>query len=270
MLEKRKIIVVKHQKYVILVTMTNGYTMQQNYELYDTAHIIFLCVSLLLFWALVVVFSKLNIKTKTMLIIGTVLTAGIDIALLVYSFATGMYDLEWYLPFHICNMFVLIYPLSLIFGNKVHNFFKDYIVFAGFGGCMLYMVFPINTVPYLGTTHFASVCVWLYHFVIGAISLYYVFSHNYKTFKSYSIVIVIGCLVVISGIINPLLNTNFLFTNPSFDIFPLNTLRNIFGIYAVQILAIVGFSIAILLQISVWHLQKSKPNNLLKVKQSQS
>lgn len=176
----------------------------------------------------------------------SVLAVGLMLAMFVWSVVNNVYNPEWYAPFHICNLFALVFPLMAIFKNKVRTFLRDYTFYFGVLGCVFAICMPATTQLYFAPFHFISTCVYVYHLLIGIASIYLISSKVYspKTSTLWRMLAVLIPLVISAFIFNSLWQTNFCFMNPSKFYYPLSLFSDIFGKYFVYVIlfVIVGFS----------------------------
>lgn len=182
--------------------------------------------------------------------------------MMVFSFTSGIYNPEWYAPFHICNLFVIILPLMAIFKNKVRNFLSDYTFYFGILGCIFAVCMPATTQLYFKPFDFISVLVWLYHINIGVAGVYLLASKLYfpKISSLWRLLIIFIPLVIIAFVFNSVWGTNFVFMNPDKFYYPLDVFASIFGQNFTYIIASsIVFVATILMIISVITLKiKSK------------
>lgn len=233
--------------------MTVTMYLETAFSLYSPGHILMMALTAVLLGGSVPVFLLMRKKDRTTLVLSlaAAATTGLTGAALIYSVATGLYNLEWYLPFHICNAFMLVYPLALIFKKRLRALLSDYIVFAGIGGCLLEIVFPINTLVYLSAANPVTILVYAYHLVIGLVAFCFIFSGQYKQFRCYSLVGILSALIIGATVMNQLCDTNFLFLNPGYRIFPLTAIYDLLGFYAVYLIAAALLATAVGLHIFI-------------------
>jgi len=209
---------------------------EANYSYWSLGHIAIIVTTFVLFGLV----AWLSFKKKHLINIVMVISAvavGICAAgLLAYSFITGNYNLEWYIPVHICNFFILLLPLCSIFKNKFRGFFMDYMVAAGIVGCILATVFPMTTMLYYPPFHIVPLLCWIHHLVIGLLGIYLVSSGNYTRFNWFKLMSVVWALVFASAVVNYFTGTNFIFLNNAHNAEPITWFQMVLGQQAVFIM----------------------------------
>lgn len=191
--------------------------------------------------------------------------------MLGFSIVTGIYNPEWYMPFHICNLFLFVIFLMAVFKGKVRSFLSDYAFYFGILGCVFAIVLPATTQLYFPAFHIISFNTWVYHLVIGTLSVYMLSSGVYKIRFSnlWRMLAVFIPLIITAFIFNSLWDTNFCFMNPEKFYYPLNLVANFFGKYwtLLVVVAIVDVSIVLMaaslvvLTIKDWLISKLIVNN---------
>ena len=209
-------------------------------------HVVFIAAAFCIWAALWFALRRRKNLENLVLASGSAIVLAITAALGIYTACTGIYNFEWYIPLHICNLFAVILPLSLAF-KKVRDFCKDYIVFFGIGGGAVAIVTPITSGIYMGHLHPVSIMVWAYHVTIAAMGIYYITSGLYRNFNAFPMLGILTFLIAGSLIMNHFTGSNFLFINPARRVQPLTMFVNIFGEWGVwAVIALVyAFSIAL-------------------------
>ena len=174
--------------------------------------------------------------------------------MLGFSVITGIYNPEWYMPFHICNLFVFVLLFMAIFKGKVRSFLSDYAFYFGILGCVFAIVIPATTQLYFPAFHFVSINMWLYHIVIGVLGVYLLSSGVYKIRFSnlWRMLAVFIPLIIVAFIFNSFWDTNFCFMNPEKFYYPLNLLADFFGKYwTLMVVGIIVYLSMILMAVSL-------------------
>ncbi|MCL2755738.1 MAG: YwaF family protein [Firmicutes bacterium] len=214
--------------------------LEPNYSYFSGGHIMLLVLGFLILGAVAVLSFRKKAAINKVFIALSILISLCAATLITYSIISGIYNVEWYLPLHICNVFIIIMPLACIFRNKFRTFFMEYFVFAGFLGFLLATTFPMTTMLYFPPLHIVSILSWFHHVIIGALSVYLVCSGNFKftNYRWYRPMSMIGILVALSIVANYFLGTNFLFMNMSRVHFPISAFVEVLGTFAVPIVLI--------------------------------
>jgi uncharacterized membrane protein YwaF len=208
---------------------------EPRHDFYSAGHImtIFLAVVIAIATAALSLGSKKHVN-KVFIALSIIIVA-CTVTLLGYSIVTGIYNIEWYMPFHVCNAFTIIIPLCAIFKKKIRAFFMDYLVWAGLVGCFLAVLFPMTTQQHYAAFHIVSLAVWLHHIVMMVLAIYLICSGTYRKFNWFNVSSVLAVVIVTSAIVNVMYGTNFLFLNNAYATFPINIFQLILGDYAVWI-----------------------------------
>ena len=179
-------------------------------------------------------FRRKNIERFMLGLISVIVVVSM-LGTLVYAAFTGVYNLEWFVPLHICNLFGVMLPLCFFF-KKVKAFCLNYIVWFGIGGGIVAIVFPITTIVFLGVFTVPSVLVWIHHVAIAVLGIYYVTSGHYR--KKLNMFPTIGLLLVLMGaslVFNHFTHANFLFINMARAVQPLSAMNYVFGSFGVVV-----------------------------------
>ena len=202
------------------------------------------------------------------------------LSMLIFSVVTGIYNPEWYMPFHICNLFLYVTLFMALFKGKVRTFLSEYAFYFGILGCVFAICIPATTQLYFPPFHIVSLATWIYHIGIGLISVYLLSSGIYKIRFSnlWRMLAVFIPLIITAFIFNSLWDTNFCFMNPEKFYYPLNLVADFFGRYwtLLIVVAIVWVSIIVMAvslvvrTIKDWLISKLIANNpiLLFIKQN--
>jgi hypothetical protein len=206
------------------------------YSYFSLGHLAMIGVTFIMFGVTALVSWKKKNWLNGILIMSAVTVIACMAGIAVYSLIVGKYNLELFLPVHICNFFMIVYPLAIIFKGKIRNFFKDYMVWAGIGGCIIATVFPMTSILYYPPTHVVSILCWLHHLVIGMTGIYLIASGNYNRINWFNVVSVIYALCIMSIATNFFLGTNFIFLNLYATKAPISWFQWAFGKYATIIM----------------------------------
>lgn len=220
-----------------------------NYPYFSWEHVLVIIISAVVLILVAVLFRKQKHLINIVLIISSVLVAMCMAGLVAYTIITKQYNLEWYLPFHICNLFLFVLPIGAIFKNKARGFLKDYIALCGLAGSVLDIVFPLSSMLYYPVFHITSILVWIHHLTIGCVGMYMLTSGNYKKFNAFNFLSMLTGLLILALIVNYITGANFLFINSKRAVAPLTLINDIFaplGIWAVIILV---YIIAVILHL---------------------
>lgn len=208
------------------------------YPYYSWEHVLVMIISATVLILIAFIFHKQKHLINVVLIVSSVLVAVCIFGLVAYTVITGQYNLEWYLPFHICNLFLFVLPLGAVFKDKVRDFLKDYIVCCGLGGNVLNIIFPLSSMLYYPVFHITSILVWIHHLTIGSVSVYMLTSGNYKKFNAFNLLSIFTGLILSALIVNSVTGANFLFINPKREVTPLTQINDFFaplGVWAIVI-----------------------------------
>ena len=228
------------EKYIGNLLVTNKFfDLPETHSLWSVGHFvqIFIMVALLVgSWFL---FRKKSAWQNTVLWILFAVSFVTMGNMLGFCIVTGINNPEWYMPFHICNLFVFVLFFMALFKGKVRDFLSDYAFYFGFLGCVFAIVIPGTSQLYFGPFEFLSFNMWLYHLVIGTLSIYLLSSGVYKIRFSnlWRMLALFIPLIIVAYTFNTLWDTNFCFINPSKFYYPLNLLANYFGQYWTLVIA---------------------------------
>lgn len=230
------------------------------YSYFTWQHIIIICLSIAILIAAAIIFHKKKNLLETVLKISAVLVTLTLTGLIIYSSVTHEYNLEWYLPFHICNLFFILLPLAVFFKKGFRTFFADYFVIGGIFGCVLNIIFPLSSMLYYPVFHIASLLVWLHHIIIGVFGVYLITSGNYTEFNAIKLLSVLSVLLFFALIVNYFTKANFLFINFDRAVTPVTQINKALaplGVWAVVIM-IYGIAIIMHLILNVFLKKKNK------------
>lgn len=192
------------------------------YNLFSWQHIVVIILSFLILFAATVILIKRKVNFLIVLRVLAVIVSACLICLVAYSIIFKEYNLEWYLPLHLCNLFFIVLPIAAT-ETKAYNLFADFIVWCGIGGFFAQTLFPITTVPYYSPFHFVSLIISLHHLCIGLAGVLFVASGQYKNFNAFKLLPIIYILALFALPVNYYTNSNFMFLNKSrsLGVFPL-------------------------------------------------
>lgn len=195
--------------------------------------------------------GKKQVETKFFAVLG-ITEVLLMLSMFLYSAKTGIYNPEWYFPAHICNLFMIIFPVMAIFKGKVREFFYDYTFFFGILGCLFGITFPATTQLYFAPFSFISALTWLYHVLIGVGGVYVFASGKYfpKISTLWRLVAVFVPLMALAVVFNNMWQTNFVFLNIDKYYYPLTLFQEILGEYFTYVVAAI-FSIAPIMLLGV-------------------
>ena|GEM_PF-5579248 len=227
----------------------DGFDLPSAYGYYSWEHILVIILTCIAvgFFAFIF-FGKKHLINK-MYIISASLAWAFMIATVIWSAVTGIWYLEWYLPLHICNATLIIYPLAAIFKGRVRRLLNHYIVWAGFLGWFIATLFPLTTLFYFPTFHPVSILVFLFHLVLALQAVYLVSSGNYRSYNILAVMPPIWILAFLSTLANYYLGTNFLFLNLAMADVPITIFQEWFGTWAVWVILILLTIIGLVLQL---------------------
>jgi len=235
------------------------------YAYYSAGHI----VTIVIVFALVLLAIPLSIGKKRyadqVFAVAAIVDALVVAGLIISSVVTGDYNLEWYVPLHICNVFMLLIPLCAVFKGKFRAWCMDFFFFGGILGCTLYTLFPMTTMLYLPVLHPASISVTVHHVIIGSLGVYLFVSGCYRKFSWIRAMSVIYVLILGSLIANTFLDTNFLFLNEARNGFPVNEFYRLLGDFAILFIVAFLTAIALLVQLAFFLFDKVKAKTLYTV-----
>ena len=229
-----------------------------SYGFFSFWHIMAILFAFSIFGGAAVLFFRRKKQENLVLGLASIIVVACMLGTIIYSLATGIYNLEWFIPLHICNAFGLILPISY-FSKKARAFFLNYIVWLGIGGGIVAIVFPITTMVYLGVFNTASILVWIHHVAIAVLGIYYIFSGLYhKQLNLLPPVGILAGLVAVSALVNHYTGANFMFINPDRMVEPLTSMTVAFGRFGVLITIGIILTIGILIHFSYKWLYKRK------------
>lgn len=200
-------------------------------DFYTWGHIVQIVLMAMALVAAGFIFNKRKNLENKMYIFLAISTNAITLITLLYSIITGVYHLEWYIPLHICNLFIIISVLSCIFKKKVRKFLNEYMVFCGLGGCFIGIIIPASTLYYLEPYSFVAMLVWVYHLIIGVMAIYLITSGVFKVkmYNCWKAFVILVPLAIGAIVANHFLNTNFIGLNRFKPIFGLELIANATG-----------------------------------------
>lgn len=204
------------------------------HELFTIPHIIFICIMVVLLVGFSVLFWYKKINETALYITLTCITFLTTIIILIYSIVNSSYNLEWFLPLHICNVFQIIFLLCSIFKNGVRNFLKEYIFYFGVIGCVVGNAVPVTSLYYFDAFELVPVCLFVYHMCLGIAGVYVWFSktHVLRLFNIWKAIVILIPILIGAIVCNTTLNTDFLALNMSKPIPGFNMLMTAFkGFY---------------------------------------
>ena len=205
-----------------------------NYGFFSFWHLFFvLLLFVILAVCFVAFFRRKNIE-KIVLVTTTIIANGCMLALVIIAVVTGVYNIEWFLPFHICNLLGIVMLVSC-FSKRFKKFFLDYTVWMGIGGSIVAIVFAITSMGFIGVFHIASILVWVHHVAIGAIGMYYVASGHYRKINVWPILGTWGFLLACAALVNHLTGSNFMFINSNRMMQPMTGVTYAFGRFGVWV-----------------------------------
>jgi len=160
---------------------------------------------------------------------------------------THEYNLEWFIPIHICNLFGIILPVAF-FNRRAKAFFLNFFVWFGIAGGLAANLSPVTTMVSIGVFHPVSIAVWVHHTAIAALGVFYIASGYYhRKLNTLPIIGILSVLIGLSAIVNHFTGANFLFINPNRNGQPMDTIRIIFGPHGMwPFIAIVFVTLAII------------------------
>ncbi|MDL2292664.1 YwaF family protein [Acholeplasma sp. OttesenSCG-928-E16] len=247
--------------------MSFKFDLPEIYPIYSIGHITQIIMMIILFVVFYFVFrNKKKIETLVYAI-ATIICYICISGLLIYSFVTGIFNLEWVLPLHLCNLFFIILPIMTFSKGRFRDFFKDYGFYIGMGGCVLYVLLPANTQPFYEAWHIVPTLVFIHHLTIGLVSIYLISSGVYKA-RIRNFWKMFACLFpLLTGafICNAYLGTNFCFMNPSMQTYPLGYIEVVLGKYYPYIFLALVIGIPTLLMLWLFSVKQDFYNKLMVV-----
>ena len=223
---------------------------EAQYSLFRVEHLISIGVAVVIL--VIVGFFSIGKKkyiNAVLVVVGTLIVI-CNATLIIWSLVTRTYNVEWYLPFHICSIFFILIPLCAIFKKKVRAFLMDYLVIAGFIGWAVATALPLTSMVFYPTLHIVSICSWIHHLLMAMLSVYLVFSGNYRKYNWFNIISIIAVLLVTSATVNQLFGTNFIVMNNARLEFPMTVLNSVLGDFFVWIILVVVTCLAFGAQIA--------------------
>lgn len=229
-----------------LIVTNKFFNLPEAYGLWSAGHIVQICIMAALLVGCWFLFRKKQSWQNVVLWILFAISFVTMGNMVGFCIVTGINNPEWYMPFHICNLFVFVLFFMALFKGKIRDFLSDYAFYFGFLGCVFAIVIPGTSQLYFAPFHFLSLNMWLYHLVIGVLSIYLLSSGVYKVKFSnlWRMLIVLVPLLIVAFTFNCLWDTNFCFINSDKYYYPLNMLANFFGQYwtLVVVAIIIGVS----------------------------
>jgi hypothetical protein len=226
------------------------------YKYFSVQHIIMIALTIVILTTIGVVCRGKKQWINTMFYITSAITVTCALSLFLYSAifsrmveGKNVWNLEWFLPVHICNLFFITLPLCAFCKKKVRTFLADYTVLCGFFGCLIATCFTMHTILYYPAIHFVPFMCWLHHLCIGSAAVFLVTSGNYKRFKWFPAMSLTWLMIAFSLVFNYLLGTNFIALNLANPKAPITWFQWMFGKYGSLAMAVIFTYIAIGMQI---------------------
>ncbi|MCL2229237.1 MAG: YwaF family protein [Firmicutes bacterium] len=183
------------------------------YSYFSPGHIVMIVLTIVLLILSAFLFYRKKHWINKVFVVSSVVVLACALGLFIFSLITGIYNLEWYLPFHICNLFFILLPVCAIFKGRVREFSKDFLVFAGISGCLFATFFMMNTLLFFPAWHIVSVLVWVHHLAIGMVGIYLVASGNYTRYRWANIALILWPLIAVAIAVNYVFGSNFIALN---------------------------------------------------------
>lgn len=237
-----------------LLITNKFFFLEETKTIFSTGHFIQIFIMLLTLVLCFFIFKGKKHWEKAFFIVAAVLSNLFMLLMFVYSVSTGIYNPEWYFPAHICNLFMLIFPVMAIFKDKVRQFLYDYTFYFGLAGCFFAIILPATTQIYFEPFSYIATLTWLYHLLIGVAGVYLVASGNYfpKISTLWQMVAVFIPLAVVAAVFNVFWDTNFVFLNINKMYFPLSYFEAELGkSFAYGILGFIILAPSVLLTLSL-------------------
>lgn len=219
------------------------------YSFFSALHlgVIFTTVAILILCF--VLFARKAHLTERVLTVSASITVATIMLTAVYFLITGEYNIELYLPFHLCNLFFFLLPVAKVFPSS-RKFLYDYMVNAGIAGCLLCAVFPLTSMAYYPVFHPVSLLVWTHHIVIGITGVFLLSSGAYKPYSARNLLTVLSAMLLAAVLVNGVTGANFLFLNSDYsDLTPLNYIYSTFPTLGIWAGVIILYITSICLQI---------------------
>ncbi|MCL2848094.1 MAG: YwaF family protein [Firmicutes bacterium] len=217
------------------------------YGYFSFWHVVMIFVALVIIGLSALLFFRKKHLEKAVLISMTATVLVCMLGTLIWAIVTGEYNIEWFIPLHLCNVFGIILPICC-FNQKFKKLCLDYIVWIGLGGFVA-IIFPITSMVHIGVFHPVSIMVWVHHIAIAVLGGYYVVSGLYRKVNTLPIIGIIVILTGLGAVINHFTGSNFLFTNPDRMVQPMYGIVSVFG--RLGVIAVISMVILALLAIHI-------------------
>jgi len=204
------------------------------YGYFSFWHVVMIFIAIIIVGICAILFFRKKHIEQAVLITTSAIVCTSMLALLIWSIATGEYNIEWFVPLHICNVFGIILPICCV-SKKFKKFILDYVVWMGIGGGIVAIVFPITSMVHMGVFHPTSIMVWVHHVALAALGVYYVCSGIYRRINVFPMLGIFTFLIGTGAIVNHFTGSNFLFTNPDRLVQPMYGMVAIFGRWGVLV-----------------------------------
>lgn len=196
------------------------------FKLYDTTHLLWLLFFILLCTVSLIVYKKLNTKSRNIMRICLASTVFVlETAKNCVAFAAGDFHIG-HLPFHLCGINVLLITFCIFKRSKT---VENFLYYIGIPGAMLALLTPDWVkMPCLNYFHIHS---FLIHMFLVLYPFVLVASGDIKPdFKAMPkcVLLLVG-FAVPALILNLIFDTNFMFLMDTADIGFLQMFKDIFG-----------------------------------------
>lgn len=137
----------------------------------------------------------------------------LDVLRIVWDMYKGHFDIREDLPLQLCGIQMFIIPVALFSSSKIGEYTREFVYSYGITGFLLALILPLPTLYDFPVFHFRSMQSMMYHSFMGFVA--FMMPHlNYvpdirNIRKAYFVLIV---CVLITGIVNVLIGSNYLYT----------------------------------------------------------
>lgn len=180
-------------------------------------HFGWLSITIIIMFAMVYIYSKINDKNKKKVINVFAITLVIQYFVkVIWATMLGRFKADSMLPFHLCGIMVFV-EFFAVFSN--YQLLKEFAYSAGLPGAFIALLAPeLNGYPLLSFQYQIYIIA---HAILMIIPLFLVFGNGFKPNKKYLLkVYSLLCIIAaFDAIINKFLNSNYMFISKA----PLNT-----------------------------------------------
>lgn len=183
------------------------------YQPYGLGHILFIILSFLIVYLLIKYVSKKDIKERYKWVYWAyAIFILINLVKWYWNIKMG-FDIKTDLPLQLCSLQIFLIPLALFARGKPGEYMGEFCFAYGGLGFLIAMLAPLTTQFEYPFFHFISMQNLIYHVFLGFIAFILPYLHYQPVIKNiWKAYIVIIIITIITGIINVLISSNYLYT----------------------------------------------------------